>query len=41
MGVRFPFEVIKMFWNWIVVIVVQQCKFTKSTEFYTLKWLKW
>ena len=35
MGMEFPFEMMKMFWNWIEVLVVQYCEYT---ELFTLKW---
>lgn len=32
-GVR----VTKMSWNWVVLMVVQSCEYTKTIELYTLK----
>ena len=34
---EFLFGVMKLFWNWIVVMTVSLLKYTKTTEFYTLK----
>lgn len=32
---RFLLGVMKMYWNYIVVMVVQLCKYTKNIEMYT------
>ena len=37
MGVRFLFEVMKVFWNCIFMRVVQACEYIKSTELCTMK----
>lgn len=37
MGTEYYFEVMRMFWNQMVIIFVQHCDYTKNTELYTLK----
>lgn len=37
MGINFLFEVMKLFWNCIVMMVMQLCDYTKTSELYTLK----
>ena len=40
MGTKFLYRVMKMVWNWILVMIAQDFEYTKNTELYTLKWLK-
>ena len=37
MGMGILLEVMKMFWNWIVVMIAQLCEYPKNTELYVLK----
>ena len=39
MGTRFLLGV--MFWNEVVVIATEHVPVLKTTEFHSLKWLKW
>lgn len=37
MAMEFPFGVMKMFWNWMWVMVANMANVLNTTELYTLK----
>ena len=37
MGMAILLDIMKMFWNYIVVMIAQFCEYTENTELYVLK----